>query len=437
MKIEIKKMGINGEGIGYINKKPVFVIGAFTNEIVDVEITEDKNTYLIGEVKKVIKKSDKRISKKCSVEKCGSCSLMGLHPKEQVEEKRKVVCQALFKYANIRMDKIGRIKYNEQLWNYRNQIKMPLHEVDGVLKCGLYLPNSNIFTPVSDCLVHEVEVEQVRKQIEALFEKHHSKGYDRKTKKGLRTLVLRHLDGKYQCTLVSGNEKIDEALIDDIMKIEGMVNVGQSINTVPTGEVFGSPVKVLKGEEFLSFTFDGLNLQISNQSFFQLNTKQAINLYKGVFDMLKGEHYHTIVEAYSGIGGISLKLADLADNIMGIENIPSAVDNANKNALLNGKDNVRFILGDASEEIVKLTKEHTIDVVVVDPPRTGLSDEFINCLLENKPKKIVYVSCNLSTLGKNLAKLNEGYEVKRVVPYDMFSHTAHVENVVLLVRKEK
>ena len=435
MKTEIKKMGINGEGIGYINKKPVFVVGAFPDEIVDINVVEDKKTYLIGELKKVIKRSPSRVHKLCKVEKCGSCSLMGLHAKEQAEQKRKVVCQALFKYAGVRVDKIARIEYNVQLFHYRNQIKMPLQEVDGVLKCGLFLPNSNIFTPVEYCVVHEKALEEVRQKIEKLFEMHNAKGYNRKTKKGLRTLVLRHLDGKYQCTLVSGNEVLNMNLVDDIMSIEGMVNVGQSINTLPGGEVFGSSVKIVKGEQYLPFTFDGLDLQISNQSFFQLNTIQAKKLYQGVYNMLKGEHYHLIVEAFSGIGGISLKIADLADEIIGVENIQSAVDNANENANRNNIDNVKFVCNDASKEIVEITKNRQIDAVVVDPPRTGLSDEFIDCLLANKPRKIVYVSCNLSTLGKNLARLQEVYEVKKVVPYDMFSHTAHVENICLLTLK--
>lgn len=435
MKLEIKKMGINGEGIGYIQKKPVFVMGAYVDEVVDVEIVDDKKTYAIGELKKIIKRSANRVRRKCDVSKCGSCALMGLHAKEQANQKRQLVCQALYKYAGIRVNQIERMQYNENLFCYRNQMKMPLQEVDGVLKCGMFLPNSNIFVPVEKCVVHEVELEVVRKKIEEILNLHHAKGYDKHTKKGFRTLVVRHLGGKFQCTLVTGNETINQDIIDDIMAIEGMVNVGQSINTMTTGETFGSAVKILAGDEFLRFNFDNLELQVSNQSFFQLNTNQAKNLYKGVYNMLKGEHYHTIVEAFSGIGGISLKLADLADEIIGVESIPSAVDNANNNAALNGINNVTFRCNDASDEIMKITSEKHIDVVVVDPPRTGLSDEFIECILENEPKKVIYVSCNLSTLGKNLAVLQSKYQVDRVVPYDMFSHTAHVECIVSLTKK--
>ena len=168
MKLEIKKMGINGEGIGYINKKPVFVMGAFPGEIVAVEITEENKTYAVGELQKVIKRSPARVHKACKDKQCASCSLMGLHAKEQVEQKRQVVCQALYKYAGIRVNQISRMVYNEQLFHYRNQLKMPLHDVDGVLKCGLYLPNSNIFTPVEYCMIHEKPLEEMRKKI-ALF----------------------------------------------------------------------------------------------------------------------------------------------------------------------------------------------------------------------------------------------------------------------------
>ncbi len=436
MRVEIKKMGINGEGIGYLgSKKPVFVDGAFPSEVVEIEIKDETKTYAKGELKKVVRPSKFRVNRACKDEKCKSCSLMGLHPKAQVEEKREVVCQALFKYAHIRKDKIERIRYNEDLFQYRNQIKMPLHEVDDVLKCGLFLPNSNIFTPVPLCKVHDDGIEKMRREIEGLFAKRHAKGYNRKSKKGLRTLVLRHLGDKYQCTLVTGNEELDKQLVKDIMNLPGMVSVGQSINTLPGGEVYGSPVKIIAGDEYLPFTFDGFDLRISNQSFFQLNTKQAKNLYDEVYKMLAGEHYGRIVEAYSGIGVISLKLASLADEIIGIENIPSAVKNAEMNAELNHISNATFICGDAGKEIVKLADEKHIDVIVADPPRTGLSDEFIDCVLQSNASKMVYVSCNLSTLGKDLEKLQQKYDVVKIVPFDMFSHTAHVENVCLLVRR--
>lgn len=437
MKIEIKKLGINGEGIGYIDgRKPIFIDGAFVDEVVDVEVIEETKTYAIGKIKGFIKKSKDRIPSVCKVKNCHTCSLMELKAKEQVEAKRQIVAQSLYKYARIPISKIARVQYNPNLFHYRNQLKMPLSMVDGVLRCGLYLPNSNIFIPVEECVVHETELDRRRREIESLLNKYECQAYDKKTKKGYRTLVLRHIHHKYTCTFVTGRDTIPQGLIDDIMKLEGMVNVGQSINTERSSEIFGSDVVVLAGQEYLQIQLLNTILQISNRSFFQLNTAQTIHLYTQVRKFLQEEHYSTIVEAYSGVGGLSLILRDLADSIIGIENIKSAVENANKNAELNHANHVRFILGDAQEELIKLSKSlKEIDVLVVDPPRVGLSDGFKDCVLAVKPRKMVYVSCNLSTLGKDLAVLQKEYNVVKVVPYDMFSHTALVENVVLLERR--
>ena len=436
MKFEIKKMGINGEGIAYLKQKPVFIPGAFIGEFVEATILDETKTYANAKLDKIIRKSKNRVKKVCTEENCNACSLMELHIREQAEQKRQVVAQSLYKYAGITLDKIKRIQYNETVFNYRNQLKMPIQEYNGRICCGMYLPNSNVFVPIKRCKVHEIELDEVRCLIEEILNMFHASAYDKKTKKGFRTLVLRHLDGKFQCTFVTGNEIIDRRIVDAVMAIEGMVNVGQSINTVHGPDIFGSPVKVIAGDEVLPFTFGGLKLQIANQAFFQLNTKQALNLYKGVYNLLKDQHYGTIVEAYSGIGVISFMLAPLADEIIGIESIQSAVDNANENALLNHLNHIHFRCNDARKEIQNIVKEKEVDVVVVDPPRSGLSEEFIHCLLETKPEKIVYVSCNLSTLGKNLADLQKEYNVEKVIPYDIFTHTAHVETVVLLSQRK-
>lgn len=437
MKIEIKKLGINGEGIGYIGgRKPIFVEGAFVGELVDVEIVEENERYATGKLLKIIKKSFNRIENVCKVKGCKACSLIELKAKEQVEVKRQIVAQSLYKYAGIPITKISRMQFNPNLFHYRNQLKMPFGEVDGVLCCGMYLPNSNIFVAVEECKVHESELDRRRREIVALMNQFGCKAYDKKTKLGYRTLVLRHINHKFSCTFVTGKEVIPTALVESIMKLEGMVNVGQSINTERTSEIYGSDVVILAGNEYLEVTLLNTRLRISNRSFFQLNTQQTLNLYGQVRKFLQNEHYGTIVEAYSGVGGLSLVLRDLADKIIGIENIKSAVENANENAKLNQASHVSFVLGDAGEEIQRLSRElNEIDVVVVDPPRTGLSDDFKKCILKCLPRKMVYVSCNLSTLGKDLSVLQEKYNVVKIVPFDMFSHTALVENVVLLERK--
>ena len=187
----------------------------------------------------------------------------------------------------------------------------------------------------------------------------------------------------------------------------------------------------LAGETSLAMELDGLKLQISPRSFFQLNSKQAVQLYRTIASMVK-EDNELIVEAYSGIGAISLYLKDKAKEIIGIESIKDAVVNANQNAALNGCEHVSFLCDDAANKLTYLSKKRSIDVLVVDPPRSGLDDAMLDCILRSKIKNIIYVSCNPATLGKNLAVLSSRYNVDKIQPIDIFPHTPHVETVALL-----
>ena len=261
--------------------------------------------------------------------------------------------------------------------------------------------------------------------------------YNPHDKKGIRNLVVRGFDNRYQCTIVTGNEELDERLISDLMRIKGLTSLWQSIHTIKkTPEVFGNKMMHLAGETSLAMELDGLKLRISPRSFFQLNSKQAVQLYRTIASMVK-ENNELIVEAYSGIGAISLYLKDKAKEIIGIESIKDAVVNANQNAALNGCEHVSFLCDDAANKLTYLSKKRSIDVLVVDPPRSGLDDAMLECILRSKIKNIIYVSCNPATLGKNLAVLCSRYNVDRIQPIDIFPHTPHVESVVLMSRKNK
>ena len=195
-------------------------------------------------------------------------------------------------------------------------------------------------------------------------------------------------------------------------------------------QLFSSCWKLLAGEDQLPVQLGRLQLNLSCASFFQLNRPQAYQLYQKAASLIKP--CTTLVEAYSGIGGISLMLKDKAKTIIGIESIQEAVDNANENARLNQADHVRFVCGDAAEEMKKISRKRKIDAIVVDPPRTGLDGAMIESLRQCQPEQIVYISCNPATLGKNIKELKDLYEVKTVIPFDMFPNTAHVETIVLL-----
>ncbi len=436
MRVTIKKTGINGEGIGYIDRTPVFIPQALVGEEVEIRIVERKKRYAIGEVLRVVKSSKNRIRPKCYIQNsCGGCPLMIARYPAQLEYKHDLLKQSLIKYAQIDPRKIKKIIPSDDVFGYRNQFKLPCAMENGELTSGLFMPNSNYFIDVKKCWVHEDGLERIRMDIMKVLNAHGLQSYQSHEKKGIRNLIVRGFNGIYQCTLVTGNDEIDESIINDLMKIKGLYSLWQSIHTIKkTPEVFGHKMIHLAGETHLPLELDGMKLEISPRSFFQLNTKQAVKLYRTIASMV-GDNKNLIVEAYSGIGAISLYLKDKAKEIIGIESIKDAVVNANKNAKLNNCEHISFICDDAANKLTYLSKKRNIDVLVVDPPRSGLDDAMLSCILKSKIKEIIYVSCNPATLGKNLAVLSSRYEVEKIQPVDMFPHTPHVESVVSLKRK--
>ena len=433
MKVTIKKTGINGEGIGYIDRMPVFVPQALIGEEVEIRIVDKQKRYATAELLRVVKSSKNRIRPKCFIQNtCGACPLMIARYPAQLEYKQDLLKQSLIKYAQIDPRKVARVKASEDVFGYRNQFKLPCAMEEGRLVSGLFMPNSNYFIDVKKCWIHEDGLERVRMDIMHVLNTHGCVSYNPHDKKGIRNLVVRGFDNRYQCTIVTGNDELDERLVSDLMRIKGLTSLWQSIHTIKkTPEVFGNKMMHLAGEASLAMELDGLKLRISPRSFFQLNSKQAVQLYRTIASMVK-EDNELIVEAYSGIGAISLYLKDKAKEIIGIESIKDAVVNANQNAALNGCEHVSFLCDDAANKLTYLSKKRSIDVLVVDPPRSGLDDAMLDCILRSKIKNIIYVSCNPATLGKNLAVLSSRYNVDKIQPIDIFPHTPHVETVALL-----
>ena len=436
MQTKIVKLGINGEGIGYQDRKPVFIAGTLPDEVVEYRIIEKNTRYYVGKLERIVTKSTNRRKPICAIQgRCDGCPLMILDYSQQVQYKYDNLVQTLEKYAGIRKNVIRPLLKNPNPLYYRNQLKLPIMVDKGKLVNGMYIQNSNFLVPIEKCFIHEKGLEQTRISVLEILNKHKVLSYDNKIKKGLRYLVIRGLDNKYQCTLVSGEDSYSEELVSELMSIEGLVSLYQSIQTTKnTTNIFGKKLILLQGEKDMEFKLDGIKLRLSPQSFFQLNTEQARVLYHEVKKNVP-TNCNLILEAYSGIGGISLYLKDLAKQIKGVEFIESAVSNANMNAKLNKATNVQFVVGDAAEKMSVWCKKKTPDVIVVDPPRSGLDENMIETIIRSKAKKVIYVSCNPSTLAKNIAELSKRYTVKSIVPVDMFSQTQHIETVVLLEKK--
>lgn len=433
--VKIIKMGINGEGIGYINKMPVFVEGALLNELVEIELTEKNQNYAKAVTTKIVEKSEHRVKPSCPYqEKCGGCSLMISDYKTQLEIKKGILKESLVKYTGMNDFQIEDVVENPNPFHYRNQCKLPVKWLKGTLYSGLYEANSSRLIYMDECKVHEKGLDSTRVKIMKILNDAGFRDYNDSIERGVRYFLLRGFKGVYQCTLVTGKMTIDKEVIDRIMDLKEVGSLYQNINISKRNyDIFGRDFIHLGGSKTIEMRIEGVVCRLSPASFFQLNVEQAANLYRTVVSLI--EPCNTIVEAYSGIGVMSLMLKDKANKVIGIESIKDAVKNANNNARINHSETkVQFVCGDAAEEMKYIAKKESVDTLVVDPPRTGLDEGMLDCISKARPKQLIYVSCNPATLAKNLNFLLEYYEVDRIIPFDMFSQTPHLETVVSLKR---
>lgn len=309
---------------------------------------------------------------------------------------------------------------------------MPIGKKDGKIVSGMYAPGTQDFISVNRCIIHSKALEKVRASLIEVLNECQVPVYTSRNKEGLKSIVLREFENKVMVILITGPMTVSETLIQKIMEIENVVSLWQSIRTGAEAkqEIFGDVLNHLAGQENMLLHVDGFELRILPRSFYQLNTLQSTRLYELVSEWTPVSNI--IVEAYAGIGAISLFVADKAHEVIGIESIPDAVINANENALANGKENIKFICGDAGSELEKLEKQMRINTLIVDPPRTGLDDTMLRAVKQSSVDTILYISCNPSTLAKDIKDLSSLYTVEKVQPVDIFSQTAHVETVCLL-----
>ena len=434
MKLEIVKAGINGEGIAFFKRKPVFIEGCFPDEVVDADLIDEGRHYK-GRLKAVLKKSPDRIRSVCSyADKCGACALMGLKYDGQLAIKMQLLENALYKYAEYE-GKIEGIVKSDDVYGYRNKCNLPIIDYNGKLVNALYKQGSNHPCLITTCFIHEESVEEIRRKILDVLNRYKLQAYDRREKKGMRQLIVRAFDKGAQAVLVTGNDTLKENVIADLKKIKGLKSLFQGINTVRDPiRMMPEKLRPLFGKEKIEVKSLNYELELSPQAFFQLNHKQAEQIYKDAAALIK-EKQKLVIEGYCGIGTISLAMHDKAEKIIGIEIIEKAIKDAKDNAKKNKVENVEYRCGDAAKEIRKIVEKEKADVIVVDPPRTGLDDELLKTLLKSKAKQIIYISCNPSTLGKDLYILKKEYEIHLVRGYDMFPNTPLVETLVELVRR--
>lgn len=329
----------------------------------------------------------------------------------------------------------------DEPWRYRNKAQVPIGDSEGGLVGGFYARGSHRIIDMETCLIQHEENDNVVRRVKEIGRLLGISAYNEETGQGLlRHVVVRvaFVTGEMMVVLVTNGDRIprkDEWIAEIRRELPAVTSICQNVNTRQTNVIFGDVTRTLWGSDVIYDYIGDVKFAISARSFYQVNPAQTEVLYSKTVEYAGLTGNETVIDAYCGIGTISLFLAQHAKQVYGVEIVPEAIEDARANAKLNGMENVVFEVG-ASEEVIPNWKEQGItpDVIVVDPPRKGCDARLLETILAMKPEKVVYVSCNPSTLARDLCVLEDGgYRTVEVQPVDMFPHTVHVESVALLV----
>ena len=447
--VSIEDIGVNGEGIGKVDGYTLFVKNGIIGDTVEAVITKAKKNYGYAKVLKILEPSSKRVEAVCNVARqCGGCQLQELSYEAQLEFKEKKVRGNLERIGGFSKELLNQVMQPicgmENEFRYRNKAQFPIGtDKNGNIVAGFYAGRTHHIVSNTDCVLG-VEINgYILNTIVGFMNEYGISAYDEETQKGL----VRHVLIRYGfttkeimvCLVINGmGIPNNEILVERLCRIEGMTSISYSINRENTNVIMGKDIHVLWGQEFITDYIGDVKYQISPLSFYQVNPVQTEKLYGLALEYadLKGEE--VVWDLYCGIGTISLFLAKSAKKVYGVEIVPQAIEDAKNNATINGIENAEFFVGKAEEILSKYYAENKniyADVIVVDPPRKGCEETLLETMVQMKPRRIVYVSCDSATLARDLKYLCEnGYDIKEVTPVDQFPMTVHVESVVLLSR---
>jgi 23S rRNA (uracil1939-C5)-methyltransferase len=437
--LTIKRLGINGEGVGYFKRKVVFVPGAIPGEEVVATATKVHPKFTEAKIKKIRKASEFRVAPPCPFyAECGGCQLQHLKYSQQLVEKRDIVIQSMERHTRFPIDSLD-IKETigmEDPWSYRNKSQFQVGLREGNVIAGLYGINSHTLIDIPNCMVQHPASNKVTGVVKKILKDLGISIYNEKKKKGVvRTVITRvgFQTGEVQVVIVTNTDdlpkkdKLVKAIREQLPEVKSLV---QNVNEKATSLIFGEKTIHLAGEEVIHETLGDLSYELSARTFFQLNPIQTVKLYDEVKKAAALTGTEKIVDAYCGVGTIGLWLSEGAKEVRGMDVIKESIQDARKNAERHNRNNVKYEVGKAEQIMPRWVKEGwKPDVLVVDPPRTGCDDALLQTILKVKPKKIVYVSCNPSTLAKDLQTLSKLYKVEYMQPVDMFPQTSHIEVV--------
>lgn len=440
--LTIRRLGVNGHGIGYYKHKVCFVPGALPGEVIVAEVTRIHPRFLEAKIHRIRQRSKHRvIPRDHYADIAGGFELENLAYPQQLAFKRQVVIDSLakFKPYGYRNYEVRKTIAAPEEYHYRNKAQFQVRMVDGHVAAGLYKPNSHDLVDMQECAVQMPRTMKVVRTVVRLIEKLQIPVYDEERNSGIiKTIVVREswTTGELQLTLITNTPKLihQHQLLAGIQdQLPEVVSVMQNVNPGDTPLVWGHQMIHLAGKKTITESLMGLDFELSARSFLQLNPEQTETLYEQAAIALELDQADTLIDAYAGIGTIGLSLAGRVKEVRGMEIIPEAVADANTNAKLNGINNAHYEVGKAEEVMPKwLDKGLSFDALVVDPPRAGLDDELIKQILKVKPRKFAYVSCGMASLARNLRRLTSVYHVDYIQPVDMMPQTARCEAVVKL-----
>lgn len=485
-KVTLDMIGLthDGEGVGREDGYTLFVHGALPGEQVEARVAKQKKQYGYAALEKVLVSSPARLDPPCDIyEECGGCQLQHFDYVAQLAWKRQHVIDNLTRIGKLKVADEGEsdgegvdagesegtgavlgvgeseVEGTGELnggivvkptigmkdpWRYRNKAAVPIGEADGGLIAGFYESGTHRIIDMDDCLIQDERNDEALRVVKRIARYLRIKPYDEETGTG----VLRHVmvrtgvvTGEIMVVLVTNGQRLPRQpeWIESLRaELPGLKSIVQNVNERNTNVIFGDETRTLWGSDVIYDELDGIRFAISARSFYQVNPSQTVALYGKAVEYAALTGGENVIDAYCGIGTISLFLARKAGHVYGVEIVPEAIEDAKRNASLNGIDNATFEAGPAEVVIPRWRKEGAkADVIVVDPPRKGCDPALLDTILAMQPKRVVYVSCNPSTLARDLRVLEDGgYRTVEVTPVDMFPWTTHVECCSLLVRND-
>lgn len=448
----------DGEGVGRADGFTLFVQGALPGERIKAKVLKVKKQYGYAKMLSLLEASPDSVEALCPIyRQCGGCQLQHLDYKAQLAWKRQHVVDSLTRIGKLRVADVageGVVVHPTigmaEPWRYRNKAQVPIGMAQadmadgaaGSLIGGFYARGSHRIIDMDACVIQHERNDEAVRLVKALGTRLGIRAYDETTGRGLlRHAVVRtgFATGETMVCLVTNGTRIPrvDELVEGIRRaLPDVRSIVQNVNTRNTNVIFGDETRVLWGSDVIYDELDGIRFAISARSFYQVNPAQTVTLYRKAVEYAGLTGRETVIDAYCGIGTISLFLARHAGKVYGVESVPEAVEDARRNAALNGIGNAEFEVGLAEEVIPRWREEGvTADVIVVDPPRKGCDAKLLDTIVQMRPKRVVYVSCNPATLARDLAVLEAGgFRTVEVQPVDMFPHTGHVETVALMSR---